>query len=46
MEERQLTKLADWFKSQRISYLKILAKALAKLPDWVPVKITGHSICR
>jgi len=26
MEERQLTKLADWFKSQQISCLEILAK--------------------
>jgi hypothetical protein len=46
MEERQLTKLADWFKSQRISCLKILAKALAELPDWVPIKTTGLSVCR
>jgi len=38
MEERQLIKLEAWFKPQRISCLKIVAKRLKKLPAWTVLK--------
>lgn len=38
MEERELIKIEAKFKPQRISYLKIVAKNLKKLPEWHPAK--------
>ncbi len=40
MEERQLTKLASWFKNQHISCLRVLVKGLGYSSRWVQVKIT------
>jgi len=40
MEERQLIKLAGWFRTRHVSCLRVLAGGLAYLPDRIPIKFT------
>ncbi len=40
MEERQLIKLAGWFKTRHIFCLRVLAGGLAYLPDRIPIECT------